>query len=373
MATSNAPVPTGTGAENQPPSMYPAWRENLNIHLICPDCKQNPPDLVEDSADTICGNCGRVLAERLVSYESEWRTFNTDEKGGEDPNRVGEVENDLLYGNSGTTIGGGGANISKETRKLKKAQAMQNEDKNNRALQNSYAILDGWADGEHFSLTVKQAAKQFYKQVYEASAFRGKNTNALLAGCLFIACRSNRLPRSFAEIVNLTKIPKKEIGRTYKQLEKFFNLKSNERIKELEAEGGIVNHDAVAYRTTHSSKPTDLVPRFCGMLGLSFRVQVVAVDLANQIVNLPNLAGRSPLSTAGACIYFASHLMGKGKSITEVSTLINVSDATVKAAYKFLYLEKDKLVKPEWLGIQPVTVKDQGKPAEGKLSNLPTS
>jgi len=373
MAAPNVAVPNAMGAENQPPNMYPAWRENLNVHLICPDCKQNPPDLVEDSADTICGNCGRVLAERLVSYESEWRTFNTDEKGGDDPNRVGEAENDLLYGNSGTTIGGGGANLSKETRKLKKAQAMQNEDKNNRALQNAYAILDGWADGEHFPLTVKQAAKSFYKQVYDASAFRGKNTNALLAGCLFIACRSNRLARSFAEIVNLTKIPKKEIGRTYKQLEKFFNLKSDERIKQLEDEGGIVNHDAYAYKSTQSSNPADMIPRFCGMLGLPFRVQVVALELAKESSHIALLAGRSPLSVASACIYFASHLMGKGMAIAKLGPTLNVSDATVKGAYKVLYARRESLVKQEWLGQQPVTVKDQGPPAVGQMSNLPTS
>ncbi|KAK5938640.1 transcription initiation factor IIB [Knufia obscura] len=373
MATATAAVPTGAGAENQPPSMYPAWRENLNIHLICPDCKQNPPDLVEDSADTICGNCGRVLAERLVSYESEWRTFNSDEKGGEDPNRVGEVENDLLFGNSGTTIGGGGANLSKETRKLKKAQAMQNEDKNNRALQNAYAILDGWADGEHFTRTVKEQAKSFYKQVFEAGVFRGKHQNAILAGCLFIACRANRHPRSFAEIVNLTKIPKKEIGRTYKQLEKFFNLRSKERIEQMEAEGGIVNHESLQYKHTTSSKPSELVPRYCGMLGFPFRVQVIALELCSEASHMPTLAGKSPLSVTAACIHFASHLLGKGKPITEVTEVTNVSDATMKGAYKILLGEKERLVKPEWLGEQPTTVRDKGKPTVGKLSNLPTS
>lgn len=366
-----AVVPSGT--ENQPPSGYAPYRDNLNIRLICPHCKLDPPDLVEDNADTICAMCGTVLAERLVSYESEWRTFNSDEKGGDDPSRVGETENDLLFGNAGTTIGGRGANMSKETRRLQRAQAMQNEDKNNRALMQAYSILDGWADAESFNGNVKSQAKGFYKQVYEAQAFRGKNINAILAGCLFIACRSSRDPRSFAEIVNLTKVQKKDIGRIYKQLEKFFGSKSSERMKAIEEDGGIVNREALEYKGTVSAKPTELVPRFCGMLGLEFRVQAIGVKLAEQIPSISALAGRSPLSTAGACIYFASHLLGRGKSYAEIGSVINVSEATIKHAYKLLLQERDRLIEQDWLGKQPVTHKERKGPLVGKISNLPSS
>ena len=42
-----------------------------------------------------------------------------------------------------------------------KAQAMQNEDKNNRALQNAYNTIDTWADAEHLTHGVKNLAKSF--------------------------------------------------------------------------------------------------------------------------------------------------------------------------------------------------------------------
>jgi len=58
------------------------WQEDLNVALICPDCKENPPNLVEEfsAGDTICGSCGRVLAERTIDTRSEWRTFSNDGK-----------------------------------------------------------------------------------------------------------------------------------------------------------------------------------------------------------------------------------------------------------------------------------------------------
>ncbi|KAJ9660158.1 transcription initiation factor IIB [Neophaeococcomyces mojaviensis] len=371
MATPNPLVPTN-GAENRP-SNTPAWRDNLNIHMICPDCKQSPPDLIEENADTICANCGRVLAERIISYESEWRTFNTDEGKGDDPNRVGEAESEFLYGNQGTTIGGGGRNVSKDTLRLIKAQKLQNDDKNNRALQSAYSTIDGWAEGEHFNHSVRNYARMYYKKVYENNIFRGKNNQAVLASCLFLACRAAKVPRSFAEIMNLTKIPKKELGRTFKQLEKFLASTSQEAVDAIEAEGGIVDKDSMLYHGTQSSKPADLVVRFCDMMGMDFRVQYIATRLAEKIQGISTLAGRSPLSSAGACIYFASHLIGKGRSAAEMGHLINVSEATIKTAYKFMLQQKETLVEPDWLGPQPVNLKTGETPGVGDYKNLPSS
>ena len=134
----------GDGAENQPPQS--PWHQNLNTRLICPDCKLDPPQFIEENADTICANCGLVLAERLISMESEWRTFNSDDNRGEDPNRVGEADNELLgQSNVGTTIAGG-PNSSKEMKRLRRAQNEQTDAKKDKELSSAYTIIDAWAD-----------------------------------------------------------------------------------------------------------------------------------------------------------------------------------------------------------------------------------
>lgn len=358
--------PTGPGVEN-----LPVWHENVNRRVMCPDCKIDPPDLVEEGSDLCCANCGRVLEDRLINYESEWRTFNNDEKGGEDPTRVGDADNELLFGQQGTVIGGG-ANMSREARKLKKAQAMQNEDKNNRALQNAYNTIDTWADAEHLTHGVKNLAKSFYKQVYEAGSLRGKNLNGVLASCLFLACRQNNMSRSFAEIMSLTKVPKKEIGRTFKQINAILQTQSDKNVEQVMERGGIVNHD-VTYKVTGPGRPGDLVDRFANMLGMPFRVQAVAKLLAAKVVaGVVTVAGRSPLSTAGSCMFFASHFFGVGKSFTEIAQVAKVSDATIKQAYKKLYEQRESLIEPDWLGPQIITIKDHlDGPLIGSLDNLP--
>jgi transcription initiation factor TFIIB len=359
---------TNGGVENQPPDA-PAWRENLNTHLICPDCRQVPPDLIEENADTICANCGMVLAERLVSYESEWRTFNSDEGKGDDPNRVGDADNDLLLtNNAGTMIGGGGPNVSKETRKLKKAQAMQQENKADKALNVAYSQIETWAEKARLTLGVKNTSKAYYKRVYEANALRGKQQEAILAACIHIACRQLKTPRSFAEIMGLTSVPKKEIGRAYKALEKFLTKASLDNIQAVEDSGGIANREALEYRGQQSTRPEDLCGRYCNMVGLNFRVQSIAEGLAKKIPSIEGLAGRSPLSNAAACTYFASWLIGSGVPSKRISEVAGVSDATIKHAYKFLLQEKERLVDQSWLGDQPPPF--GGK---GDLNNLPSA
>lgn len=72
-------------------------------------------------------------------------------------------------------------------------------------------------------------------------------------------------------------------------------------------------------------------------------------DFATKMDGIGSLAGRSPLSVAGACIYMASHLLGKGKSAKEISGVAGVSDGTIRSAYKMIYPEREKIVDPKWL------------------------
>ena len=115
------------------------WQENLNTHLICPDCKEIPPNLVEEysSGDMVCGDCGLVLGDRIVDTHSEWRTFSNDDQNNDDPSRVGDGPNILLNGDQLSTsiaFGDGG----KTARDLNRAQNKTTQDKGNKVLMAAY-------------------------------------------------------------------------------------------------------------------------------------------------------------------------------------------------------------------------------------------
>ncbi|PSS20088.1 hypothetical protein M430DRAFT_101069 [Amorphotheca resinae ATCC 22711] len=334
------------------------WSENLNMTVMCKDCKEFPPNLVEEfsSGDLVCGSCGLVIGDRIVDTRSEWRTFANDDGNNDDPSRVGDGANPLLNGSQLTTqIAYGEGRGSHD---LHRAHGRSTADKATKSLLAAYKEIGAHCDAVNIPKNVSDTAKHLYKLVDDAKAFKGKSQEAIIAGCIFIACRQCGVPRTFREIYALTKVSKKDIGRTFKALERFFAEDSKDKINVV-AGGKFRSQDQ--YKTTTSTNAKDLCLRYCSQLGLKNQQFVkVSQGLADKMSTVGDLAGRSPLSVAAACIYMASYLLGKPKSPKEISAVAGVSDGTIRTAYKYLYQERERLVEPEWIA--------DGK---GNMDNLP--
>ncbi|KAK8214386.1 transcription initiation factor-like protein iib [Phyllosticta capitalensis] len=321
--------------------------DNYNVHLVCPDCKEMPPNLVEEfsNGDTVCGSCGLVLSARVVDTRSEWRTFSNDDQNGDDPSRVGDAANPLLNGSqlqTNISFNDGGL----RSRELNRAQSKTNADKSNKSLMAAYKLIGQWTDRWQLSGDVADTAKHMYKMTDDAKYFKGKQLEHVVAGCLFLACRQTSKVRSFRELQELTGVSKKEIGRIFKLLDNFFN-KQNKQGPRLTSGGMVLAGDT--YQHKEATSPPELCARFSSQLGFDTREQMLAQKLAEEMVRNGCLAGRSPLSACAACIYMISHLVGKPKTPKEIAPVAGVSDGTIRTAYKLLYGDKDKLLDPEWV------------------------
>lgn len=213
------------------------WRENLNMQLICGECKEFPPNLVEEfsSGDMVCDSCGLVLGARIVDTRSEWRTFSNDDQANDDPSRVGDGANPLLNGSQlQTTISFGDG----KSRDLHRAQNKSTHDKSTKGLLAAYKEIGALCDAMSIPKNVSDTAKHLFKMVSDAGAFRGKSQDTIIAGCIFIACRQCKVPRTFREIFALTKVSKAEIGRIFKALEKFFAAQNKEKMDNVVQSGG---------------------------------------------------------------------------------------------------------------------------------------
>jgi len=326
-----------------------------------------PPNLVEEfsSGDLVCGSCGLVIGDRIIDTRSEWRTFSNDDQNNDDPSRVGDGANPLLNGSQLTTSIAYGE--TKGAHDLHRAHGRSTADKATKGLLAAYKEIGAHCDAVGIPKNVSDTAKHLYKLVDDAKAFKGKSQEAVIAGCIFIACRQCQLPRTFREMHALTKVSKKEIGRTFKVLEKFFAADNAKKIDTASKGKKFVldNHSLLCintlskglgpsgdptYKATTSTNATDLCLRYCNQLGLKSQQFVkVSQGLAEKMSTVGDLAGRSPLSVAAACIYMASYLLGKPKSPKEISNIAGVSDGTIRTAYKFLYAERERLIEPEWI------------------------
>jgi len=318
------------------------FKEDLNNILMCRDCKEFPPNLIEEfsSGDMVCTTCGLVVGERIIDTRSEWRTFSNDDQGNDDPSRVGDGPNLMIDGDQlQTTI----AFEGKNARNLANLQAKVTQDKSSKVLLQAYRDIQSLTDSLNCGSQASNAAKHIYKLVEDNKALKGKSQEAIIAGCIFIACRQTNVPRTFRELHKLTKVSKKEIGRVFKQLESF--------LQKMGGEAEIVKASVFnqQYQAKGSTSAVELCARYCSNLSFTSPVTVehVAARLAKASAKVADLAGRSPLSVAAACIYMASHLVGEGRPSKEIALVAGVSDGTVKTAYRYLYASKDAIITKE--------------------------
>ena len=203
---------------------------------------------------------------------------------------------------------------------------------------------------------VSDIAKQLYKKIEDSKQLKGKTIQSIIAACIFIACRKANVPRTFKEICALTKVPKNEIGRVYKTIEKLLvadaqatAATSGGEIPTISPAAAPRNPSELQYTPTASTNASDLMIRFCNRLQLPASVQATCVELAKRMAEAGTLAGRSPISIAAAGIFFVSYLMGKGRTAKDVGEAAGVSEGTVRNAYKVILASKEQLVDSKWI------------------------
>lgn len=355
-------------------SVEEEYIQNLGVTVICPECKEDPPNLIDEfaSGDTVCASCGLVLQGRMIDTRSEWRTFSNDDQNTDDPSRVGEGPNALLNGSQlQTNISFGDGGVA--GRDLHRAQMKVTHDQNTKSLLAAYKQIGAYCDSFHVSANVTEYAKHLFKLQDDAKALRGKSTDAIIASAIFIACRQQGVGRSFREIHDISRVSKKEIGRTFKQFEKFLTTKHSDKLQITHGAGKfivetvkcLVNTRAfegpIEYQSAEATKAVELCERYCNQLGLNRRVIMYCTQFAARMDESGVLAGRSPISAAAAAIYLMSHLMGQPQTPKQIAEKCGVSDGTIRTSYRQLYQHKDKLIDPTWL--------KEGK--GGDMSRLP--
>lgn len=320
------------------------YKEDLGNVLCCPDCKEIPPNLVEEfsSGDTVCQSCGVVVGSRIIDTRSEWRTFANDDQAGDDPSRVGGPQDEFIDGEHlATTVA---FSESKAHKALARTQNNHTLDKGQKSLMQGYKEIAAYCETIHMGQNVTNAAKHIFKLVDKHKVLRGKSQEAIIAGCIFIACRQNGAARTFKEIYNLTNVGKKEVGRIFKALQTFLL-----KIQDTEDGTGL---NAVNNYEHKAAEAAELVKRYISNMGFKNqqKITTLARDLCVASKESTDMVSRSPLSIAASCIYAACNIVGEPRQSAEISRQSGVSDGTLKNTYKIFYQDRKIIIKEEWLG-----------------------
>jgi len=303
------------------------------------ECSYHPgAPLIEDhrAGDQICSECGLVVGDRVIDVGSEWRSFSNGDNGKEgDRSRVGAAENTLLGTSDLTTMIGpstGRASFDAMGNNLyTNARRNTSVASTERALINAFRILANMADRINLPKTIVDRASLLFKKINDGGRMRGRSNEAIAAACLYIACRQEGVPRTFKEIVAVSTVNKRDIGRCFKII-----LKSHEDTKV-----GLVDSG-------------DFMSRFCGLLGLTREIQRAATSIAKQASDLELTEGRSPVSVSAASIYMASQASSDKRSHAEIAAIAGVAETTLKQCYKLMLPRAGKLFPANFTFVTPV-------------------
>lgn len=207
-----------------------------------------------------------------------------------------------------------------------------------RDLQGAFREIATMCEAISLPKAIIDTSKMLFKRVDEEKALRGKSEAAIIAACIFIACRQGRVPRTFKEIVALTNVSKKvcslearrpfhlrsalltaplalqEIAGAFKQIDKLFDTSS-----------------------PHGASSTDLdslISRICNHLALPVPLQRACSLCGQKTVEDGVLAGRNPITIASSCILFVSTLWGRRVDPKEISKVGGVQDSTIRTGYR---------------------------------------
>ena len=284
----------------------------------CPECGSSNLIYDEQKGELICGKCGLVIEENMIDHGQEWRQFEEGERRG----RGGSPLSLQKFDQGLTTNVGEVSDIyqlgsEKKIRKFFRLKKWQERVSTSieRNLRLAMAELRRVASFLSLPNFVKEEASRVYNLVLQRGLVRGRSMEAVVASCIYAACRSYNIPRTLDEISTASDVERKEIGRTYRFITRKLVLKVT------------------------PSSPKDYISRFASILHLSPKTQNDSLKILKKAEISELTSGRGPAGIAAAALYVAALLNDERKTQREVADVAGITEVTIRNRYKELLEE----------------------------------
>lgn len=200
------------------------------------------------------------------------------------------------------------------------------ESAQDKSIRNANRDIKEMAERLTVDNSIASKAQFIFHKIYTEKLIKGRSNDAIIAACMYIACRQESVPRTFKEICTVSKSSKRDIGRCFKTI-----LKSIQSI----------NINAPMIPTISSD---DYFARFCNRLGLPIMVQKLSSNIANRANALNLVNGKSPISLAAASIYMAVLHFSISKTPKDIADVSGVAENTIKQTFKVMQAKQAELI-----------------------------
>ena len=306
--------------------------------LRCPTCGSTRDDWDIDE-QTTCTQCGEVL-DTFLETGAEYRFFNSEDRSGSDPSRVG-APTDIRFpsSNLGTIIllKGNGAN-SKTMNRIRRYHTWNMIPYKERSLlqvfeQFAIASINNGINGKAID-----TAKELYIQLVEHCDRRGMSRNCVVASSIYAALKIVGEPRKPKEIADMFHLTTAQFTKAYKYFQEVLAMAKQRGQLSMElAPANLASTKASNYITSPLSKLPISRSQYPS-------IQIACVEVADKAESLLVSPENMPPSLAAGTIAFVLQRTGYTEiPLEQIASVCNVSEGTLTKCLKRLDGAKDSL------------------------------
>ena len=158
--------------------------------------------------------------------------------------------------------------------------------------------------------TIEDYAESIYRRAQkEGLVLRGTITG-FAAASVYAACRAQGLPRTLRQVSEASTDSLKDVARMYRILLSELNI------------------------SVELDSPLNHLSRIAGAVGLSHRVERLAMDILLELMSGGQHVGKNPKGLAASALYIASRELGERRTQKELSDAAGVSSLTIRKRAK---------------------------------------
>jgi transcription initiation factor TFIIIB Brf1 subunit/transcription initiation factor TFIIB len=292
-------------------------KEKKENKKVCISCSSE--NLIKNSTKgyLVCEECG-VINEEFFDKNIEFKTEQSASS------RYGCPSNPLFPKSAlGTKINSKGYN---RIALLQKQGQMPYKEK---ALLEALERIQSKCKKYFITQTVIDSAKILYKKISDCKHKKGKRKDkniimrciyrkAMIAACLFFACKLQKEPRSPKEIADIYDLDIKHVNRGCRKFIDYIDLSS-------------------IFYEIKSSQSSDFIKRFAEKLNIDKEYINIAKDVSNNIHKLGLASTHEPPSVAAGCILLVTIMYHVDINKKQISEIFGISDVTISKTYRKIY------------------------------------
>jgi transcription initiation factor TFIIB len=273
----------------------------------CPECNGR---LTTDASETVCAECGLVVAADHIDHGPEWRSFPE----GPSRERTGAPLTRSRHDRGlSTEIGRSTRVKGRKRRRLARMRVQharaQISTKRERNQVYVFTEIRNVTSGLGLPTHIREMAATLFRSAQSEDIVRGRSLEGFAAACVYAACRVQRVSRTIDELVAEARADRAELRAAYDALNRDLGL------------------------PTGPIDPVEYVPRYATRLGVDPDVERRAREYAAECTETGIAAGRNPSGVAAACLYTAARALGGDVTQADAAEVAGVTAVTVRNTY----------------------------------------